>query len=186
MGAVRITNSGSNLMLNRHDVFGNHTSSSPSITFTAGGTLTNGTNFFNHIGAVTLVNGATITTDGNHSSGGTAIAGMNLDGDITLGNNATANFNSTNSGNYGLGTGENTVNRNFTIGSNSTLNVNGALVNGQAVSWPNHNTASITKSGAGTLVLAGANTYTGNTTISAGTLEITDYTKELLDSICSF
>ena len=160
-------------MLNRHDVFGNHTSSSPSITFTAGGTLSNGTNFFNHIGAVTLVNGATITTDGNHSSGGTAIAGMNLDGDITLGNNATANFNSTNSGNYGLGTGENTVNRNFTIGSNSTLNVNGALVNGQAVSWPNHNTASITKSGAGTLVLAGANTYTGNTTISAGTLEIT-------------
>ena len=79
-----------------------------------------------------------------------------------------------------MGTGVNTVNRNFTIGSNSTLNVNGALVNGQAATWPNHNTASITKLGNGTLVLAGANTYTGNTTVSAGTLEITGTLEFLL------
>ena len=105
LNQIRIENSSSTVTLNRHDVFGNHMASSPSIVFTAGGTLSNAANRFNHIGAITLVDGATITTNGNHSSGGTAIAGMNLDGDITLARNATANLNATNSGTYGLGTG---------------------------------------------------------------------------------
>ena len=66
-------------------------------------------------------------------------------------------------------------------GANSILSINAAqgagatdlLISGVIADSPSEpGDNGITKAGAGTLVLSGANTYTGNTTVSAGTLQV--------------
>jgi autotransporter-associated beta strand protein len=58
-----------------------------------------------------------------------------------------------------------------------SVDAGGAFIdsNGQGIgiSQPLGGTGSLTKQGAGTLTLSGANTYAGNTTVSAGTLSLT-------------
>jgi autotransporter-associated beta strand protein len=69
--------------------------------------------------------------------------------------------------NLNLGTGSVTMSANTTITvTNNTLTVGGAITG---------TTRSLTKSGTGTLVLSGANTYS-NTTVTAGTLAIAQAT----------
>jgi len=121
------------------------------------GTLSLGSNS-DTIGALTLGGGASGTT--------AAVTGS---GTLTLGGNVT--FDATNnpngatiSANLALG-----ANRTFTIGDSSAaaadLTVSGVISNGSG-------TRALTKSGAGTLLLSGANTYTGATTISQGTIAV--------------
>ena len=52
-------------------------------------------------------------------------------------------------------------------GDNTSTIFSGTIQDG-----PTTNTTALTKTGTGTLTLTGANTYTGDTTIDAGTLEI--------------
>ena len=61
-----------------------------------------------------------------------------------------------------------TLNGNWVIGTNHDLTMNGLAGTGGDV---------LNKSGGGTLTLAGANTYTGATTVSAGTLKVTNSSK---------
>ncbi|AWI08405.1 autotransporter outer membrane beta-barrel domain-containing protein [Ereboglobus luteus] len=65
-----------------------------------------------------------------------------------------------------------TAHGNFTIAEDQTFTVSSALADNTVASagWDG---ASLTKLGEGTLVLSGENTYTGTTTVSAGTLENT-------------
>jgi len=70
------------------------------------------------------------------------------------------------SNNLDLGTGAVALNGDTSINVNaSTLTVGGAIANGTAGT-------TLTKGGAGTLVLGGVSTYTGNTTVSGGTLTL--------------
>ncbi len=111
------------------------------------GTLT-ATDAFETINAPLVIEGAsgTYTFSNNSANGNGAGAGwLNIDGNISG------------------GAAGNTI---LTLsGSNMNANtIGGAISNGSATS------IAVTKSGIGTWVLAGANTYSGATTVSAGTL----------------
>ena len=107
-------------------------------------------------------------------SGALTISGGGLDSTVAnltnANNNAQTwggNFYFAGSQNLNLGTGSVTMSANRTITvSNNTFTVGGAISGAGA----------LTKAGAGKLVLAGANTLTNNTTVSAGTLEIVQAT----------
>src|SRR5262249_40214097 len=99
-------------------------------------------------GAITLT-GGTILTNG---------ATLPLNGNVTT--NASANS-ATISGNLNLGT----IARTFTV-------ADGAAADDLAVSGTISGSAGWTKAGTGLMALSGSSTYTGTTTISAGTLAI--------------
>jgi uncharacterized protein with beta-barrel porin domain len=96
---------------------------------------------------VTIVNTANQTIDGAATGGsatGAATAGQGIGGAMFLAVGASANF---------------------SVGSGSTTTVSSAI-GGMA------GDGGLSLSGGGTLALSGANTYTGGTTISAGTLQV--------------
>jgi autotransporter-associated beta strand protein len=64
--------------------------------------------------------------------------------------------------------GTTTINSGIALGGSAAWNIAGNLIANGIVSGPQ----SLTKSGAGTLTLANANTFTGDTTVSAGILNI--------------
>ena len=99
--------------------------------------------------------GTTITNAGVIDFSGTA--GQNNDNKVSAGSIAG-------SGTFSLGANELTVGSNFQSTVFSGTIADGGMSGGTG--------GSLVKTGAGTLTLSGANTYTGGTTVNAGTLEI--------------
>jgi len=119
-------------------------------------------------------NTQTITTLGlgGGASGSTAAVSIGA-GNLRLGGNVTYDAtNNPNGATISSTTGFLSLlgDRNFTIGDSSAassdLTISAIIQNGDATA------RGLTKLGAGTLVLSGANTYTGGTTISAGTVKL--------------
>ncbi|MFY7874518.1 MAG: autotransporter-associated beta strand repeat-containing protein, partial [Pirellula sp.] len=148
-GAVNKTNGGS-LTLS-----GNNTGSG-AITLSAG-TLNLGSNTALGSGIFTIGAGTTI----NASSAAVALSTNNAQ-------NWNGNFTFTGSNDLNLGAG------NVTLGDNVLLTSSGSVLTVGGNIGDGGNNRAITKTGAGTMVLAGTNTYGGLTTLTGGVLRITN------------
>jgi len=162
-----------------------------SVTVNAGGTLSftdgdgTGFGFFNNPANSIVVDGGTIqAVSGSHlgfgpfmtmtmDNGGTIIGSWQWNGDGLLAFSSYGDSTNTISGNVVLRADS---------GANHTFNVNdGASATDLAVSanlsdqWPEVtwlSASGLTKSGTGTMVLSGTNSYDGNTVINGGTLQV--------------
>ena len=99
------------------------------------------------IGSFDLTFTGTLTSNNNRSLTNNLDAGKTLTlGNVNLSNNASA--------------------RTLTVTGTGNTKISGTISNGPAIS------GNLTKNGTGTLTLSGANTYTGTTTVSQGTLAL--------------
>jgi autotransporter-associated beta strand protein len=130
-------------------------------------------------GALEKTGSGTLVLNGNNTySGGTRInagyitvsggSALSDSGSVTLANTAGTGFNVNTSESIGSLIGGGTTGGTITIASGQTLTVNEAFTNTFAGAVTG--SGGLTKAGVGTLTLNGSNTYTGSTTINAGTL----------------
>ena len=147
---------------------------------TGSGTLVKGINATNGGGVVTLANannnyqGGTVINTGILKQGAAGVipSGPSV-GDMTVNSGATfdlGGFNAPLNGLWGAGTVTNSAtsgNNLLTVGNNNaTSTFSGVIQN------PSGSTISLSKAGSGNLILTGANTFTGATTVSAGLLQL--------------
>jgi len=127
------------------------------ITINAGGALTISNSSTAHIKGLIYLNGGTLASfDTGLGGNGT----WNLDqGSVTVNGPATSTISALN----------------VLLASPTTFNVSSGATNGIGLSVPGYfYGGALVKSGAGTMVLSGTNTYTGGTLISGGTLQLGD------------
>ena len=164
-GNIYVQN-GASLYFNRDNIFGGADSSSP-VSITVNGGLINNGATFNNLSNLTL-NGGELRANGGYSSGGWNAYELNQ---VTVGGNSasTITANTSINGNNAilLSRADTTT---FNVGSTGDatgdLKVSARLTDGNGV------VGSLTKTGAGTMVLSAANTYTGETKVVAGTLMV--------------
>jgi fibronectin-binding autotransporter adhesin len=146
-------------------------------TISSGGTL--------DLNGFTLANAEALTLNGNGVSSGTSTAGallnssatgVNYSGLVTLGSAskivANGNINLTNTGTI--------------TGATFGLTLDGTATGSSISSIIGTTTGGVTKAGIGTWTLSGANTYTGTTAVSGGTLVLNANTGSLAASALTF
>lgn len=163
-------NTGGTLKLTQSNIFSNGVSvPTQSITLT-GGTLTNNGSF-NALGNVTMQGGTIAATPGLTSG---QFEAFSLNGSVTsLASSASSLLSSTGAGaGYHL-----SGNTNFTVASGSApggqdLVISGNLLDQDFDQTPGNRAGGLTKSGPGTLVLSGTNSFTGPVAVNGGTLVV--------------
>lgn len=136
------------------------------VTFIA----TGGTNLDTTLGQDFTINSLTFN---NTASSSVGIGGANT---LTI-NAAAVNGNTLGNGvNVQTGSGNHTISSNVALGGNQTWTVTDAANTLTASGSISGGANTLTKAGAGTLILTGANTYTGTTTIDGGKLIVGDGT----------
>lgn len=160
-------NSGATLYFNKQDVFGTATtgSSSPVTITLNGGSINNG-GVFNNLANLTM-NGGNLNASGGSANGWNAYMLNNVTVGGSSASTITSNTNVNGNNNILLSrAGTTTFNVGSTGDATGDLKVSARLTNGNGV------LGSLTKTGAGKMVLSAGNTYTGGTFINAGTLDL--------------
>jgi autotransporter-associated beta strand protein len=170
LGKTITINSGGTLVFGNNDVL-DYSASTPNVTIVvnSGGLITNQqasdssaqTGVFNALGNVTL-NGGNISSIGGYN---TSFRAFYLRGEVTATGNTTSYI--TQSGNDSS-SGVQISSSSINVTSGSTLIVSTAFNDQPAA------TSSLTKSGAGELVLTGTNSFSGNLTITGGNVTLGD------------
>ncbi|HEY8993381.1 MAG TPA: autotransporter-associated beta strand repeat-containing protein [Lacunisphaera sp.] len=176
-GAATIDSSGTGLLTFSNT--GAFTFNNPNVATTLNltGTFIAGYNYFNPLitdngtGATALVIGGSSNwalTSANTYSGGTTLNGNSLLADNASGSATGSGPITINAGYLQIGNGGTTGSVSGAITNNGTVN----FIRSDAISFGNgiSGTGSLYKAGAGTLTLAGTNTYSGFTLIGVGTL----------------
>jgi MYXO-CTERM domain-containing protein len=156
LGTGAITVNGGTLQTLNHHQFGYEPGTYNTLTINDGGTLATGA-FDQFVGVLTLNDNASITGSGGYiglAGGGLTYTGSSAAKQATVAPSISL-------GSPGVGAAVT-----FTV--NGT-NAAGDLVLNNSI-W--RDGGSLTKAGAGTLVLNGTNTYSGGTTLAAGTLRV--------------
>jgi fibronectin-binding autotransporter adhesin len=132
-------------------------------------------------GLVTVESGATLRADNSVAN---QLNGLNLnDGTVEavgVGNgdwgnfHLTGNVSATGTSNLNADIALRASNVDFFVDSGGTLNVGGVMHNGAYFGIYSGAPANVSKSGDGTMEFSAVNTYTGNTTIDAGALNVTN------------
>ena len=166
--AIVINDTGT-LRFGRNDTWGNATTdTSSSITVNAGGTMESG-GYFNTIRDLNL-NGGTVAMTGGVNATYPALA---LKGTVTVGGSQASQINTISGSNNMISIGDGNLGATVfdvadsTSDASADLTVSTVLQNNGPVGGN-----SLTKTGAGTMELTATNTYTGSTTVSAGTLSL--------------
>ena len=147
--------------------------SAATLTKAGSGTLTlSGNNTYT---GLTTINAGTLKATVNNALGtnaaGTVIAsGATLDlANVTYSTTEAI----TNSGALSTSTGTSSYAGTMTLGADATIDVDGTQLTISTAIGDGSGGYAITKEGTGTLVLSATSTYTGDTTISAGTIKLT-------------
>jgi autotransporter-associated beta strand protein len=154
------------------------------LTKAGSGTLTlSGNNTYT---GQTNINAGTLAVTVNNALGtnaaGTVIAsGATLDlQNVTY---STTEAITNNGGTLSTSTGTSSFAGVMTLGANSTIDVDGTQLTVSTAIGDGSNGYDIDKTGNGILVLSGANSYTGDTTVSAGTIKLTGAVNAATDLI---
>ena len=159
---------GAKLSLNASDAMGSYQYKTPVVFVANGGTIENGAGAFMSIGDIILMNGGRINTV-NGANPGYQV--FNLRGSITVSGTSGSTITTTGSSQNGIHLGGTTIAATtFNVGATgdpvADLTVSAPLLNEV------YNTGALVKTGAGKMVLSAANTYTGATTVTQGTLQL--------------